>query len=156
MVSRSAITKVKALFIIDVIIVAVAAGSYLYLHSTGGLAVVTSKPAEFTVTDLAVQPLEAGLGEPITISVNVTNVGGEEGSYSLNLTVNDLFKGNQTVLLFGGNSSIVGFTDAENAEGNYVVKIGGLSGTFTITNLPPPPALSISNLVANPYEGWAN
>lgn len=156
MVSRSAITKVKALFIIDVIIVAIAAGVYLYLQNTGELAVAVSKPAEFAVTDLTINPLEAGIGEPTLISVNVTNVGDEEGNYSLNLTVNDVLRENQTILLPGGNSSIVGFTDTEYAEGNYFVKIGGLNGTFTITNVPPPSTLRISNLVTAPYEGWAN
>lgn len=156
MVSRSATTKVKALFIIDVIIVAIAAGVYLYLQNTGELAVAVSKPAEFTVTDLTISPFEAGIGEPISISVNVTNVGNEEGSYPLNLTVNDVLKENQTILLSGGNSSIVGFTETEYAEGNYLVKIGGLNGTFTITNVPPPPTLRISNLVTTPYEGWVN
>lgn len=156
MVSRSAITKVEALFIIDVIIVAVAAGSYLYLESTGALAAVVSKPAEFTLTDFTIQPLEAGLGEPILISANVTNVGDEEGSYSMNLTINNVLKGNKVITLPGGNSSIVEFTDIENAEGTYLVKIGDLNGTFTITNVPPPSTLKVSYLVHSPYEAWVN
>jgi hypothetical protein len=156
MISRSAVTKVKALFVIDVIIVAIAAGVYLYLQNTGELAVAVSKPADFSVSDLTISPFEAGIGEPVSISVNVTNVGDEEGSYSLNLTVNSVLKENRTILLSGGNSSTVGFTDTEYVEGNYFVKIGGLNGTFTITNVPPPPTLRISNLVTTPYEGWVN
>jgi hypothetical protein len=156
MISRSAVTKVKTLFIIDVIIVAIASGIYLYIQNTGELAAASKKPAEFTVTDLTISPLEAGVGEPILISVNVTNVGDEEGSYPLNLTVNDMIKGNQTILLPGGNSSMVEFSDSENAEGNYFVKIDGLNGTFTITNVPPPSTLRISNLITSPYEVWAN
>jgi len=156
MLSRSAIAKVEALFIIDVIIVAIAAGSYIYLESTGALAATVSKPAEFTVTDLTIQPLEAGLGEPILISANITNSGDEEGSYSANLTINNVPKENQVILLSGGNSSIVEFTDVENAEGTYFVEIGGLNGTFTITNVPPPSTLRISDLIHTPYEAWPN
>ena len=156
MLSKSAIAKVKALFIIDVIIVAMAAGTFLYLQSTGQIAVATSKPAEFTLSNLTIDPLEAGIGQPILISVNVTNIGDEEGSYSANLTVNDVLKESHTVLLPGGNSSTVEFTDAENAEGTFTVKISDLNGTFTITNKPPPSSLSLSNLINTPYEAWAN
>jgi hypothetical protein len=156
MVSRSAITKVEALFIIDVIIVAIAAGIYLYLQNTGELTFASKKPAEFTITDFTINPLEAGLSEPILISANVTNVGDEEGSYSVNLTINEVLKENRTILLSGGNSSIVEFTDIENAEGTYFVKINGLNGTFTITNVPPPSTLKISYLIHTPYEAWVN
>ena len=156
MVSKSAITKVEALLIIDVIIVAIATGVYLYLQNTGELAVFASKPAEFTVTDLTIQPFEAGLGEPILISANVTNVGEEEGSYSANLTINNVLKESQTILLSGGNSSVVEFIDIENVEGTYFVEIGGLNGTFTITDVPPPSTLKVSYLIHTPNEAWVN
>jgi hypothetical protein len=156
MVSKSAITKVEALFIIDVIIVGIATGVYLYLQNTGELAVFVSKPAEFTVTDLAINPFEAGVGEPILISANVTNVGEEEGSYSANLTINDALKESRAILLSGGNSSIVEFIDIENVEGTYFVEIGGLNGTFTITNVPPPSTLKVSYLIHTPQEAWVN
>jgi hypothetical protein len=144
--------KLKAILVIDVIIVAIAAGTYFYLQNTGQL-VAESQPAEFTVTDLTINPLEAEIGENITILVNVTNVGEIEGSYTLNLTINDVLKGNQTILLSSGASKIVGFTDAENTEGNYTVKIGNLTGSFTIK--PPPPTTSniiLSGLLVTPYE----
>ncbi len=156
MVSRSAITKVAALFIIDVTIVAVAAGIYIYLQTAGELAGISKKPAEFTVTNLAINPLEAGVAQPIMISVNVTNVGDEEGSNSVNLTINDMMKETKSIQLSGGNYSILEFTDIENAEGTYLVKIGGLNGTFKITNVPPPAGLKLSDLFSNPYEAYVN
>ncbi len=152
MVSRSAITKVKAIFIIDVIIVAIAAGSYFYLQNQGMLP-IAPKPAEFTVTNLTIDPLEAEVGQPILISVNVTNVGEEEGNYSVNLTINDVLKENQTILLLGGESKIVEFTDIESAEGNYTVKIDDLSGSFKIKAAPPTTSnISLSNLVIRPIR----
>ena len=156
MLSKSAIAKVKALFIIDVIIVAMAAGTFLYLQSTGQIAVATSKPAEFTLSNLTIDPPEAGIGQPIMISVNVTNIGDEEGNFSATLIINDLVKETQSVQLLGNESNIVSFTDTENAEGTYFVKIGDLNGTFTITNMPPPSTLRISNLFTTPYEAWVN
>ena len=152
MLSRSAMSKLKAILMIDVLIVAIAAGIYLYLQNTGQLA-AESQSTEFTVTDLTINPLEAEIGESITISANLTNVGQIEGSYTLNLTINDILKGNQTILLSPGESRILEFTDAENTEGNYTVKIGTLTGSFIIK--PPPPTTSniiLSDLLVTPYE----
>ena len=116
---------------------------------------VGPKPAEFTLTNLTIDPLEAEVGQPILISVNVTNVGEEEGNYSANLTINDVLKGNQTLLLSGGASDIVEFTDTETAEGNYTVKIDGLSGSFKIKAASPTTSsISLSNLFTDPYEAW--
>ncbi|MCJ7762356.1 hypothetical protein MUP38_02735 [Candidatus Bathyarchaeota archaeon] len=152
MVSRSAKTKLKAILVIDVIIVAAAAGIFLYLQNTGQLAGETNE-AEFTVTDHTINPHEAEIGENITISANVTNTGEIEGSYMLNLTINDVLKENQTILLPSGTSKIVELTASETAEGNYTVKIDDLSGSFKIK--PPAPTTStivLSKLLVTPYE----
>ena len=136
MVSRSAVAKVEALFIIDLIIIAIAAGSYYYLDSQG-LIVVGPKPAEFFEMDLTINPLEAVAGEPVSISVNVTNLGEEEGTYSANLTINDVVRENQTIVLAGGESTLLNFTVVELDEGDYTVEVGGLSGSFRIKPAPP-------------------
>jgi hypothetical protein len=152
MLSRSAITKLKAILVIDVIIVAIAAGTYFFLQNQGLLA-VTLKPAEFTVTNLTIDPGVVDVGQPVTISVNVTNVGEIDDSYAANLTINDVLKDNQTILLIAGASNIVEFTDTENAEGNYTAKIGDLSESFAVKAEPPViSSISLSNLLANPYE----
>jgi hypothetical protein len=145
-------TKLKAIFVIDVIIVASAAGTYFFLQNQGLLA-VAPKQAEFTVTNLTIDPQVADVGQPVTISANVTNVGEIDGSYAANLTINDVLKDNQTILVAAGASSIVEFTDTENAEGNYTAKIGDLSGSFAVKAVPPViSSISLSNLLANPYE----
>ena len=156
MVSKPTITKVQALFIIDLIIVAVAAGSYFYLESKG-LLVVGPKPAEFTATDLTINPLEVEVGEPISLLVNVTNVGEEEGAYPLNLTINDVLRENQTIVLAGGESTIVEFTVIGEVEGNYTVEVDGLFGSFNV-EAPSPTAskISLSKLVVDPYEAWVD
>jgi plasmid maintenance system killer protein len=151
-VSRSAKTKLKTILIIDAVIVAAAAGLYFYLESTGQLVGETPE-AEFTITDLTINPLEADMGESVTISANVTNIGEIEGSYMLNLTINDVLKENQTILLESGESKIAEFTDNETAEGNYTVKIDNQTGSFKIK--PPAPTTSnivLSKLLVTPYE----
>jgi hypothetical protein len=152
MLSRLAMTKLKAILVIDVIIVAIATGTYFFLQ-TQGLLAVAPKQAEFTVTNLTIDPQVADVGQPVTISANMTNVGEIDGSYAANLTINDVLKDNQTILVAAGASSIVEFTDTENAEGNYTAKIGDLSGSFAVKAVPPViSSISLSNLLANPYE----
>jgi len=111
--SKLRITKLKAILIIDVLIVAIAAGTYVYLQNTGGLA-TAPKLAEFTLSDLTINPLEADVGEPISIAVNVTNIGDLEGNYSTTLTINGTEKETKMILLSSGASAIMEFTDTEN------------------------------------------
>jgi uncharacterized repeat protein (TIGR01451 family) len=152
MVARSAKTKLKTILIIDVIIVALAAGIFLYLQNTGQLAAET-QTAEFTVTDLTINPLEAEIGETITFSVNLTNVGNANGSYTLNLTINDALRENQTIVVPTRTFKIVEFTTSETTEGNYSVKIDNETGTFTIKTPPPTTStITLSKLFTTPYE----
>jgi len=152
--SRSGITKLKAILVIDVLIVAAAAGVYFYLQAEG-LIVAGPKAAEFTVTDLVINPLEAEVFEPVLVLVNVTNIGDEQGEYVANLTINGVLEDNQTVLVLGQNFTIVEFTVIKESEGNYTVEVGGLSGSITF-NAPPPTAskIALSKMSVDPYEVW--
>jgi hypothetical protein len=153
---RSATTKLQAPQIVDSIIVAMiivslAIGGYNYHVQS---LPPPLKAAEFQVTNLTVDPLEAGVGQPITIAVNVTNVGEETGNYSATLTINDVVRETKTIQLLGNESRIVDFTVMENSVGNYSVKIEGLTGTYTITAAPPPSTFKVSDLIISPTEAW--
>jgi hypothetical protein len=156
MPSRSAITKLKAILAIDLLIVAAAAGVYFYLQAEG-LIVGQLKEAEFVVTDLKINPVEPEIFEPVLITVNVTNIGDEQGEYVANLTINGVLEQNQTVTVFGRNSTIVEFTLLKETVQTVTVELGGLSTSLTFAN-PPPSAskIGLSNLVVNPYEAWSN
>jgi hypothetical protein len=155
MASKHAITKLKAILIIDVLIVAFAAGFYFYLQNTGQIA--GAKPSEFVVSDLIISPSEAEVFEPVQISVNLTNIGDEQGEYMANLTINNVIEQNQTFVVDGHNSTIVEFSVLEQREGNYSVELGGLLGSLKVT---PPSSTSstigLSNLLITPYEAWAD
>ncbi len=157
MLSRSGITKMKAILIIDIIIVAVAAGTYIYLQNEGLIA-AELKPSEFKVTDLTINPVEAEEGEPTFFSVNVTNIGDLEGTHIANLTINNVLIENQTIILAGNHTStIVEFMYLASAIGNYTVEIDGLTGSFLIKEAPPTASsIRLSNLLTNPYEGWVD
>jgi hypothetical protein len=154
--SHSALTKLKAILIIDVLIVTATAGVYFYLQAQG-LIVGPLKPAEFTVTDLTINPVEAEVFEPVLVAVNVTNIGDEQGEYVANLTINNVLEENQTLLIPGRNSTVAEFTVLKETEGTYTVEIGGLSGSLTFK---APSAnsskIGLSALSINPREAWPN
>jgi hypothetical protein len=157
MLSHSAVGKLKAILVMDIIIVAVAAGTYIYLQNEGLIATAL-KPAEFSVTDLTINPFEAEEGEPTSFSVNVTNTGDLEGEYIANLTINNALVANQSIILPGNDTSaIVEFTYLAETVGNYTVEIGGLTGSFRVKEAPPTASnIRLSNMLVNPYEGWVD
>jgi hypothetical protein len=156
MQSRSALAKLKAVLLIDVLIVAAAAGVYFYLQAQG-MIVGPTKQAEFVVTDLKITPSEAEIFEPVVISVNVTNIGDEQGEYVANLTINNALEQDQTVVVPGHNFTIAEFTVIKEVEGTFNVELGGLTGSLT-TKTPPPTAskIGLSKLSVSPYEAWPN
>ena len=156
MLSHSAIVKLKAILIIDIIIIGAAAGAYLYLQNQGVIA-AAAKPAKFTLTNLTINPPEANVTDAVEISVNVTNVGALEGNQTINLEINNATKGTENVTLAGGASQLVQFTEIETTPGNYTVQVGDLTGMFVINPAPPGSSkIILSNLVFNPYEAWPN
>ena len=154
--SRSAIVKLKAILIIDLMIVGAAAGVYFYLQNQGALT-SAAKPATFTLTSLTVNPLEAYPGDAVQISVNLTNIGDLEGNQTVNLEVNNAVKDSTNVTLAANSTEVVEFTDIETVEGNYTVKVGDLTAALIIKPAPPESSkILLSNLISTPYEVWAN
>ncbi len=157
MLSRSAVVKLKAILIIDLLVIGAAAGVYFYFQGQGLIA-TGAKPATFTLSDLVINPLEAFVGESVQISVNLTNIGDVEGNQTVPLEINSVVKDSMNVTLAGNYSSqIIEFTDIEMTSGNYSVKIGDLTGAFLIKPAPPESSkIVLSNFLSNPYEIWAN
>ena len=154
MSNRRAFGRLKAVLLIDVLVVAIAAGTYLYLTSQGVLT-QGPRPAEFALSDLTIDPAQAETGDPILVSVNVTNVGETEGNYTIELLVNNSTKANETIVLTPLESNVTTFTDVETAEGNYTVQIGELTGTFSLKAAPPETSsITLSKVIATPYEAW--
>jgi hypothetical protein len=157
MMTRSAIIKLKAILIIDIIIVGAAVGAYFYLQNQGLVAGGSPKPATFVITDLTISPTEAYVGEPVQISVNVTNIGEVDGNLTVNLQINNTIKDASNATLIGNSSDIVSFTDIENAVGTYNVSIGSLNGNFTLKEAPPLTSkIALTNMKVDPYEVWAD
>ncbi len=156
MLSRSAVVKLKAILVIDLIVVAAAAGAFFYFDSQG-LIGVSAKPAKFILTNLTVTPNQTYTGDAVQFSVNVTNVGDLGGNKTVKFAVNNAVIDIENLTIEGNSSQIVQYTDVEAAAGNYNVTVENLAGNFTIVPAPPQSSkIVLSNLEANPYEVWAN
>jgi hypothetical protein len=113
------------------------------------------KPAEFQVTNLMINPTSALANQPINISVTVTNVGEESGSYSLDLLVDGAVRDTKTASQAGGVAVVVDFQITEANAGIYNVQVGSLLGSFTVeVSVPLSGNIILSKLIVSPYEIW--
>jgi uncharacterized membrane protein len=96
-------------------------------------------PAVFRVSDLAINPAEVEVGNEVTISVAVTNIGEGEGSHTIVLKVNQVVEDYQTVVLDAGDFTTVQFSVTKEEAGTYDVEIGELSGEFKVKEPPSMP-----------------
>ena len=90
-------------------------------------------PSEFKVADLNISPFNAIVGEEVTISVLVTNLGVHSGSFSLPLIVNQTIQETRTVTLASGESEKIDFKIIKQAPGTYNIEVEGLIGTLSVT-----------------------
>jgi uncharacterized membrane protein len=90
-------------------------------------------PADFQISDLNVTPLEVQAGEEVTVSVRITNVGGQAGSYTLPLIINQITEDTRTVTLEKGASTTTEFKVTKQTPGTYNIEIAGLIDEFTVT-----------------------
>jgi hypothetical protein len=133
--SRLALSTLKAVLVIDLIIVAIAAPSYLYVSS------LVPEPASFEVTDLVADQPEVQVGEPVQISVNVTNTGEASGEYDVILTIDNESIATETVQLSGGKTLTVVFTVNELSGGEHVVAVDELTKVIIVSvEAPTQPA----------------
>jgi hypothetical protein len=70
------------------------------------------------------------VGENASVTAGVANNGGQEGSYSANLKVNQQLYDTTQISLSPGQSQELNFVVVDNEPGQYVVQLGSLSGEF--------------------------
>jgi len=101
----------------------------------------TPPPASFVASDLNIELspqirkniLVAVTGEDVTITANVANNGGQEGTYIAELKLNGETVDAKEVALAAGQSRQVTFTLSGMDYGQYEVEVAGLSGAFTVS-----------------------
>lgn len=93
---------------------------------------VTVGTPEFTLSNLEIEPSSAEVGDTVSISVKVDNVGDESGSYVLTLKIDGNVEDEKTVTLGPDESRTVSFDYKTSDDGTCSVAVNDLSSTFTI------------------------
>ncbi len=104
--------------------------------------------AKFEVSDLNISPIFAKVTENVNISVKVTNVGDEAGTYAAELKINNTVETAKTIDLEPGDDEKIIFNVSKETAGEYTVKIGKLEGSFTVA----PKDLELKGLLIDPLE----
>lgn len=86
----------------------------------------------FKVRDLAVSPVTVNKGKAVTISANVINTSGSDGSYNAELRINNANVASKTLTIPAGVTQTLNFIVPTNSPGTYEAAFGGLTGTFTV------------------------
>jgi len=95
-------------------------------------AVMAVEPAAFSVSGLTVSSASIDVGGSVTVTVDVSNDGGREGTYTAVLKINGTQEDSQDVTLAGGETESVDFNVSGKSAGTYTVDVDGQSGSFTV------------------------
>jgi len=103
--------------------------------------VAPPSPAHFVPSGLSIEPIVEKVwehvtfvtktGESVTITANVANDGGQEGTYTVELKLDGETVDTEVVTLGAGQSQWVSFTLSGMDYGQHEVEVAGLSDEFT-------------------------
>lgn len=89
-------------------------------------------PAKFVVSNLAISPGQARLGQPVHISIDVANDGAVAGNSQLYLVIDGIVREIKEITVEPGSIVTAEFEVSNLAAGKHNVKIAGLTGEFQI------------------------
>jgi hypothetical protein len=92
-------------------------------------------PPDFTASNLVITPHQAFEGDPVKISITITNEGSEDGTYELYLIIDGIVREIQNVALSGQSSETYTFEISDLAAGVHQVKAAGLTETVRINQV---------------------
>jgi len=91
-----------------------------------------ANPAAFETSNLLTSPTDVLTGEPVSIFVNITNLGEVEGTYTVTLKINGVVEETNEVTLAGGATETVTFTVTRNVAGTYHIELDGQTGILKV------------------------
>lgn len=112
--------------------------SFLVILSVLFTVVLGSCEAEetkFEAGNLIIEPSSALAGQSVSVSVDVTNTGGIEGTLIVTLLVNCAEDSNKNVTLAPGASQTVVFNLSRDMAGEYEIEVAGMKGELAVVDL---------------------
>lgn len=104
---------------------------------------------KFSVNSLTITPNNVKVGEPVNISIMVSNNGIQAGKYSVVLRISGVVENITDMTLTPGASQTASFTVIKDSPGDYYADIDGLGGFFTVIPLNPP-SFIVTNFMVGP------
>jgi len=126
-------------------IVTVEKVGFIPSESTHHIEVVA--PASFVTGNLSIEPSIVEWGKQVAVTVEVTNVGGQEGSYQLLVDIEGVTREEITVTLDPGASETAFLEFLATESGTFTVDVGGFTETFTVVE---PASFELDNLIIEP------
>jgi Tol biopolymer transport system component len=97
-------------------------------------------PASFSISNLNIYPLEAQIGDEVSIAATISNTGGSSGAYTAIFKINNVQVDSREVTLEAGKTSTIEFRTKGDKPGDYIIEINSKTGQFTIIEpikIPP-------------------
>lgn len=120
---RKSSKKVMYAFIVVIVAVVAIAAVYMSLPK-----------AQISVTDVILSTDLARINEPFNVTVTVSNTGSSEGSYTVELKVENQVRETRKVKLAAGNVTDILFTINETTPGTYTISAGDKSKSIKVIN----------------------
>ncbi len=106
--------------------------SYFAIVGVGEEGPPENVPENVQFSNLRISPESVSPEEPVTISVDITNLGENQVACPVTLRVNGVLKNSETITLDGGETETVEFTVTEGVPGTYDVEVDGQTGSFEV------------------------
>lgn len=110
----------------------VTTGGLYFAAAEHGAVVLPELPAHFSASSLQISPSRVIEGEPVRISITVTNDGEETGSYELYLLIDGIVRAIREVTLTPKSTETSTFEISNLAAGTHRVEIAHLEGTVVV------------------------
>ena len=104
---------------------------------------------KFSVSNLSITPNAVKVGEPVNISIYVTNNGMQTAKYSVVLRIGGVVENISDMTLSPGQNQTASFVVVKDAPGDYYADIDSLGGFFNVIPLNPP-SFIVSNFAISP------
>ena len=111
-----------------------------------------TKPAMFSISNLTLTPQEVETDQRAAVSVDVTNTGGAEGSYTVILKLDGTEAEEQQVAIGPGDTRQATISVTSEKAGSYAIDVNGLAATLVVKEPSKPADFQLANLVISPDE----
>jgi hypothetical protein len=95
-------------------------------------------PPDFRLSNLEINPTEVDTGDKVVITAKIANVGGTQGSYTAELKIDGVTNQTEKIIIPAGTDYMLVFKIYKDLPGTYKVSLGGLTGQFSVKELPMP------------------